>query len=136
MLISTMLITFLLAALSGMGVGGGGLFVIYLSLFTNTPQLTAQGMNLLFFLLSSGASVTVHLRSRTICYSAVAVMALFGIIGALVGTFLSAHLPQHLLRQIFGAMLVVSGILALLQKDSKEKKDAKDASYFSFGKEK
>ena len=48
----TILITFLLAALSGMGVGGGGLFVIYLSLFTNTPQLTAQGMNLLFFLLS------------------------------------------------------------------------------------
>ena len=119
----TILITFLLAALSGMGVGGGGLFVIYLSLFTNTPQLTAQGMNLLFFLLSSGASVTIHLRHRTICYSAVFVMASFGIVGALFGASISAHLPAHLLRQIFGGMLVVSGILALLQKEEKEERE-------------
>lgn len=116
----TMLITFLLAALSGMGVGGGGMFVIYLSLFTDTPQLTAQGMNLLFFLLSSGASVTIHLRHRVIHSSAVLVMALFGIVGALIGTAISTHLPQHLLRQIFGGMLVVSGILALMQKEKSE----------------
>ena len=109
----TMGITFLLAALSGMGVGGGGLFVIYLSLFTDTPQLVAQGMNLLFFLFSSGASVTVHLKHRKICYPVVGVMILFGIVGALLGALLSASLPAHLLRQIFGGMLVVSGILAL-----------------------
>ena len=116
----TVLITFLLAALSGMGVGGGGMFVIYLSLFTDTPQLTAQGMNLLFFLLSSGASVTVHLRRRVICYSVVLVMTVSGIVGALLGTALSARLPQHLLRQIFGVMLVVSGMLALMQKEQGE----------------
>ena len=113
----TMGITFLLAALSGMGVGGGGLFVIYLSLFTETPQLVAQGMNLLFFLFSSGASVTVHLKHRKICYPVVGVMILFGIVGALLGALLSASLPAHLLRQIFGGMLVVSGILALRQKE-------------------
>lgn len=116
----TMGITFLLAALSGMGVGGGGLFVIYLSLLTDTPQLVAQGMNLLFFLFSSGASMAVHLRKRKICYPAVGVMILFGIVGALLGTLASSHVPAHLLRQIFGCMLVVSGILALRQKEPKE----------------
>lgn len=118
----TMGITFLLAALSGMGVGGGGLFVIYLSLFTDTPQLVAQGMNLLFFLFSSGASVTVHLKHRKICYPVVGVMIVFGIVGALVGALASARLPAHLLRQIFGGMLVVSGILALRQKEPEEVK--------------
>lgn len=118
----TLLITFLLAALSGMGVGGGGMFVIYLSLFTDTPQLTAQGMNLLFFLLSSGASLTIHLQKRTIYPSAVLVMAAFGMLGALVGAACSAHLPQELLRKIFGAMLIVSGILALRQKETKKEK--------------
>ena len=112
----TVIITFFLAVLSGMGVGGGGLFVIYLSIFTDTPQLTAQGMNLLFFLLSSGASATVHLSRRSICFSAVGVMATFGILGALIGVSVSARVPQHLLRQIFGAMLVVSGTLSLLKK--------------------
>ena len=32
----------IISALSGMGVGGGGLFVIYLALLTDTPQLAAQ----------------------------------------------------------------------------------------------
>ena len=113
----TMGITFFLAVLSGMGVGGGGMFVIYLSLFTDTPQLVAQGMNLLFFLLSSGASVTVHLQKRRICTSAVAVMASVGIVGALLGAAISSRIPQHLLRQIFGGMLIVSGILALRGKE-------------------
>ena len=119
----TMGITFLLAALSGMGVGGGGLFVIYLSLFTDTPQLVAQGMNLLFFLFSSGASVTVHLKHRKICYPVVGVMIVFGIVGALVGALASARLPAHLLRQIFGGRLVVSGILALRQREPEEEKN-------------
>ena len=119
----TMGITFLLAALSGMGVGGGGLFVIYLSLFTDTPQLVAQGLNLLFFLFSSGASVTVHLKHRKICYPVVGVMIVFGIVGALVGALASARLPAHLLRQIFGGMLVVSGILALRQREPEEEKN-------------
>ena len=114
----TILITLLLAALSGMGVGGGGLFVIYLAIFTDTPQLTAQGMNLLFFLLSSGASATVHLKRRSICFPAVGVMAAFGILGALIGASLSARVPQHLLRQIFGGMLVVSGTVSLMKKES------------------
>ena len=124
----TMGITFLLAALSGMGVGGGGLFVIYLSLFTDTPQLVAQGMNLLFFLFSSGASVTVHLQKRKICYPVVGMMTLFGMVGALLGAFASAHLPAHLLRQIFGGMLVVSGILALRQKEPNDEKNVRQKS--------
>ena len=119
-MLTTLLITFLLAALSGMGVGGGGMFVIYLSLFTDTPQLTAQGMNLLFFLCSSGASMLIHLRRRTLCGMLILVMASFGILGALLGAALSAYLPQALLRKIFGAMLIVSGILTLKQKQEKE----------------
>ena len=105
-------IAFLLAALSGMGVGGGGLFVIYLSLFTDTPQLAAQGMNLLFFLFSSGSSVLIHLQKRTLYWQAISIMALFGIFGALVGSGVSAYVDQGILRKIFGTMLVFSGILA------------------------
>ena len=115
---------FLIAALSGMGVGGGGLFVIYLALVTDLPQLTVQGMNLLFFLFSAGASMIVHLTSRTIHWRAVGLMVLGGLAGAFLGTLLSAHIHQALLRKIFGGMLVVSGILSLQRgrKGEKEKK--------------
>ena len=48
-------ITALLAGLfsgiiGGMGMGGGAVLIIYLSLFTDTPQIKAQGINLLFFI--------------------------------------------------------------------------------------
>ncbi len=115
-MIITAIVTFLIAALSGLGVGGGGLFVIYLSLFTDTPQLMAQGINLLFFLFSSGSSLLVHFTKRHIFAGAVAVMAVSGIAGALLGTFLSGVVSPGILRKIFGGMLVVTGILSLQSK--------------------
>ena len=120
------LAAFLIAALSGMGVGGGGLFVIYLALATDLPQLTVQGMNLLFFLFSAGASMIVHLTSRKIHWYVVGLMALGGLGGAFLGTLLSAHINQMILRKIFGGMLVVSGILTL-QKRKKEEKQGEKA---------
>lgn len=112
-MIVTVIASFLVAFLSGLGVGGGGLFVVFLNLFTDTPQLTAQGINLLFFLFSSGSAVCVHLSKRQIFGTAVLVMILFGITGAVVGSLLSNVVGQVLLRKIFGVMLVVSGMLSL-----------------------
>ena len=116
MQIVTMIIVFIIAALSGMGVGGGGLFVIYLSLFTDTPQLLAQGINLLFFLLCAGASLIFHLQKRNIYFLAVAILAGAGIVGSLVGSSIAEHIDESILRKIFGAMLVISGIITLKRK--------------------
>ena len=102
-----------ISALSGMGVGGGGLFVIYLSLVTDTPQLAAQGLNLLFFLFSAGAALIVHVQKRKIPWWAVGLMIATAIPGAIVGTFLASYVSGGLLRKIFGGMLVTGGILAL-----------------------
>ncbi len=48
---------FITALLAGLGIGGGGLLVIYLVLWTNCEQLSAQGINLLFFLFSSASAM-------------------------------------------------------------------------------
>ena len=117
MLLISILASFLIAALSGLGVGGGGLFVIYLSLFPDTPQILAQGMNLLFFLFSAGASVTVHLQKRHIYFGIVGIMAAAGILGSLLGAQTAEAVNQDLLRKIFGVMLVISGILSLKKKE-------------------
>ena len=107
------IVSFLISVLSGMGVGGGGLFVIYLSVFTDTPQLVAQGMNLLFFLFSSLASVITQMNKRHIRFAAVFFMAAFGVLGAFGGAYLTRFLPEEYLRRAFGIMLVAGGILAL-----------------------
>lgn len=120
MLTISLIAAFFVAILSGLGVGGGGLFVIYLALFTNLPQLQIQGINLAFFLFSSSASLSVHLTKRKIFWSAVFVMSLAGILGALLGSRLSVRIEETVLRKIFGAMLVISGILSLKHSKTSE----------------
>ena len=113
MLVFSLIAAFSFAILSGLGVGGGGLFVIYLVMFTSLPQLQIQGINLAFFLFSSSASLTVHLKKRKIFTKAVVLMSAAGIVGAILGSMLSAKTDGDILRKIFGAMLVISGILSL-----------------------
>ena len=108
----TVLVSLVIALLSGMGVGSGGLLVIYLSLAENVPQLTAQGINLLFFLFASSASLLVHILKRKIYIGAIVVMSLFGIFGSVFGSLVAANLPSDLLRKLFGGMLVISGIIS------------------------
>ena len=45
-----MIIGFLAGFAGGLGVGGGGILLLYLTAFAGVEQLSAQGINLLFFL--------------------------------------------------------------------------------------
>ena len=109
----SILVGALIALISGLGIGGGGLFAVYLSIFTDIPQLAVQGYNLLFFLFSAGASVIVQLFKRKIPFLAVGIMIAGGVIGALLGTAVAGRLPSGLLRKIFGIMLISGGIVSL-----------------------
>ncbi len=104
---------FAAAVLSGLGVGSGGLLVIYLTLAENYEQITAQGLNLLFFLFSSGAAMFFHVMKRKINYSAVLFLVFFGLFGALLGTLLLKYLGGEAVRKIFGIMLIFSGVVTL-----------------------
>lgn len=111
MLIVDMIAAFLAAALSGLGVGSGGLLVIYLTLVAGMEQRLAQGVNLLFFLFSGGAALAVHAAHRKLYPGVILLLTVFGIGGSFLGVALSHMLPPLLLRQLFGGMLVFSGIL-------------------------
>ena len=106
------IISFIIAALSGMGVGGGGLFVIYLSLFTTIPQLICQGINLLFFILAGGSGLLVHMvRGRILPITLLISSAAMA--GALAGVMAGGLVSDSILQKAFGTMLVVTGIYSL-----------------------
>lgn len=50
----------LLGFLTGLGVGGGSLLILWLTLVLEMPQTAARGINLLFFLPS--AAISCYLR--------------------------------------------------------------------------
>ena len=44
------IIAFASAAIASMGIGGGAVLLLFLTVFSDIPLATAQGINLLFFL--------------------------------------------------------------------------------------
>ncbi len=110
------IVGFTVAILSGLGIGGGGLLVIWLVLFSGFEQLEAQGVNLVWFLFSSGAAMVVHLMRRKLNFKLIGWLALCGSIGAVVGSLLAKSVSPDIIRSCFGVLLVVSGALALFKK--------------------
>ncbi len=104
-----------IALLSGLGVGSGGLLVVFLTEYRGVSQLFAQGVNLLFFIFSSGASTAVNLRTRNICYGSVMMMTAGGVAGAISGAYIASLVSPKLLKLAFGIMLIVSGVPSLIK---------------------
>ena len=107
------LATFLISALMGMGVGGGGLFVIYLTLCLSYPQILAQGTNLFFFVIAGVASIFYHFKKRQIVLWQVCLMIIFGSGGSILFSKLALSLDPKYPRIALGVLLVISGLITL-----------------------
>lgn len=58
------LVGILTGATASMGLGGGFILLVYLSVFTEIPQDIAQGINLLFFLPIALLSLVIHIKNK------------------------------------------------------------------------
>ena len=106
----------LVAVLSGLGVGSGGLFVIWLSLM-GVSATQARGMNLLFFVFSASAALLFHLKNkRNIDLGLVLYLSAFALLGTVAGGYMGRLIDGDLLRRIFGGLLVLSGCYTLFGK--------------------
>ena len=124
-LLPLFLAAFAAALLSGMGVGSAGLFILYLTLVAGYPQPQAQALNLLFFILSAGSAMLCHIRTRRIPKKSVAFLILCALPGAVLGSYLAKVLDATLLRKLFGAMLILTGMPAFFRR-KRAKQEQKD----------
>lgn len=116
--------SFILCAVSGiisgilasLGMGGGGVLIICLTLFTEIGQQQAQGINLIFFILPAIFSVIVYSRRNLIVWRIAIPFALLGICGAIIGSLLSMVIDGYWLSKIFGIMLLIIGLKELFAK--------------------
>lgn len=111
--------------LGSMGLGGGTVLVIYLSLIKDTEQLKAQGINLLFFIPIAAFSVIIYSFKKQIKWKLSLTLAAFGLIGAFIGKILAENMGGELTAKIFGVLLILIGISEIFMK-TKEKDIAKN----------
>ena len=91
-----------IAALSGLGIGGGGLMVIYLSAVTEQPHLILQGTNLLFFIVSSASASAFNGKKRRIRFRLAFLISVVGAVGILLGFALLKAIDPLWVRRMFG----------------------------------
>lgn len=108
-----MIVGTVLGFLSGLGVGGGSLLLLWLTLVAGEPQETARVMNLMFFLpCALVATVFRWKQSRADLRLALPAVAA-GLLGALLGNFLGPSLNGELLKKAFGVLFLITGIREL-----------------------
>ena len=102
--------------LSGFGIGGGTLLLVYMTVFAGVDQQLAQGINLLYFLPAATLALPAHFKhgyvEKRILLPAVAAGLLFAALGAWAAT----GLDKTLLRKLFGVFLMVIGTTELLRR--------------------
>ncbi len=99
-----------------MGLGGGGMLIIYLTVFAGVEQLRAQGINLLFFIPIAAISVAVYIFKKKIKFKYVLPTAGGGIVGTLAGVVAAGALPGKLLSVIFGGCLLALGVYTIFSR--------------------
>lgn len=104
---------FLSGIIGSMGMGGGSVLLIYLTLFESVTQLKAQGINLLFFLPTGALAVLIYAFSKRIKWKLVFKMWIGGIIGVIGGYFLAGVIGTYILQKIFAAFLILFGVYEL-----------------------
>ena len=109
---------FVSGALSGMGVGGGSILLVYLTAFAGFEQIGAQGINLIFFLATSPVAIFGHIKNRFIKWKKAAFSVLFGIPGVYIGFYIANRIDKTLLKAAFALLLLFVGIRELVRKES------------------
>ena len=102
--------------LSGFGIGGGSLLILYLTCFAGVPQYTAAGVNLLYFLFCAPAALISHIKNRLIDKKTVFLCIAAGIPSSVLAALAAAYIDMGLLRRIFGVFLIYIGIRELFYK--------------------
>lgn len=103
-----------LGFLAGLGVGGGSLLILWLTLVLGMDPDTARAVNLLFFLPAAAVSCLFRSRRgqlrRTVCLPAI----LSAAAAAVLLCLFSPGWDTALLRKLFGGLLIAAGLRELL----------------------
>lgn len=107
--------------LAGIGVGGGSLLILWLTLVLNMNHAAARAINLLFFLCSAGAVSIFRWKQGTLNLKKLLPAILSGCVSAAVFAWISHHLDVEKLKKLFGFLLLATGIRELLYRPAKLK---------------
>ncbi|MEE1037307.1 MAG: TSUP family transporter [Oscillospiraceae bacterium] len=108
-----------LGFLAGLGIGGGSLLILWLTMVLGMEQAVARSINLLFFLPSAAIACLFRWKQGCIPWKQIWPGILLGCIAAGVFSWLSSALDTALLKKLFGGLLILTGLRELFYRPQK-----------------
>lgn len=103
--------------LGAMGFGGGGVLILYLTMALDIKQISAQGINLLFFIPSAIIGLIIHIKHHLIKFKQIIPILISAVPGVALGLYLTTVISNETLSKIFGVILVIMGLKELFTKN-------------------
>ena len=102
--------------LSGFGIGGGSLLLLYMAQIAGIDQTRSQGINLIYFIPSSAAALISHIKNKLVSFKTLVWTVPPAIIMSILGSLAATSIPSVLLRKFFGIFLTITGVKILLSR--------------------
>lgn len=101
--------------ISGMGMGGGTILILLLSLFLNLEQHVAQATNLIFFIPTSIAAIIINIKNKNVNKRIAILISCVGIVGAVIGSIIADKLHSEHLRRYFAIFILIIALHEIYQ---------------------
>jgi len=109
----------ILGFLAGLGVGGGSLLILWLTLLLDTEANTARAINLMFFITAAGSVSLFRWRHGTLQIRKILPGIIAGCLSAAIFSYISYRIDPNIVKKLFGCLLLFTGIRELLYRPRK-----------------
>lgn len=110
----------ILGFLAGLGVGGGSLLVMWLTLIVGIDHPQARIINLMFFIPAAIISSLFRWRQGALDFKKVVPAIIAGCLAAAAFSWLARHLELEIIKKIFGGLLLFAGVRELFYKQKRK----------------
>ena len=115
-----LLIASILGFLTGLGIGGGSLLILWLTFVLKMDPFSARGIVLLFFIPAAVISSIFRWKQGTLSFTSALPAMISGCMAALLFSYISTMADPHVLDRIFGLILIAAGVREILYKKKRQ----------------
>ena len=112
----TLLIGTILGFLTGLGIGGGSLLMVWLTAVLGLEAATARSINLLFFVPAALVACAMRIKQGHLKVKPLLPAIIAGCAAAAIFSFVSTILNVEILKKLFGIILLAAGLRELFYK--------------------
>lgn len=109
----TVLVSTLFGFLAGLGIGGGSLLMLWLTMILNMDHPEARFINLLFFIPAALIAAIFRWKEGSIHFKTILPAIVSGCGAAFLFSWVGQTMDTALLKKLFGGLLLLTGLREL-----------------------